>query len=457
MTSFTSLSFLFRFLPIIIAAYYLVPTKYRNSVLLLGSIVFYAVGEPVYVLLLIGLTVFNYLFAVISFRDPANGSVIEKTKNINSSMLIAVISDIFILVLFKALSVFSQNIMLPLGLSFYIFKMISFQMDICRRRLSAPPSFINVSTYFCCFTQVEQGPIMRYEDGDFESSRKFDWENLEEGLRLFICGFGMKVILADRIGILWNDLGMYGYESISTPLAWLGAFAYSFELYFDFWGYSLMASGLMVALGFNHIINFDNPYASTTISEFYRRWHVTLGAFFRDYVYFPMGGSRCDKKRMCFNLMVVWLLTGIWHGNGVNYLIWGIILGLFIVAEKLWIGQKLNNIKALGHIYVIFVIPLTWVVFAITSVKDIGIFFSRLFPFFNNAVDITNNLNILEYIKDYGLLFIFAIILCIPQVIDFLKKHSKHIVTNVLLIIVFWIAIYYSASSAGNPFMYLNF
>ena len=146
----------------------------------------------------------------------------------------------------------------------------------------------------------------------------------------------MKTLLADRIGILWNDLGMYGYQSISTPLAWLGAFAYSFELYFDFWGYSLMSSGILVALGFEFVRNFDHPYAAESISDFYRRWHVTLGAFFRDYIYFPLGGSRCAKSRIAMNLAVVWLLTGFWHGNGINFIIWGAVLGLFIIAEKLW-------------------------------------------------------------------------------------------------------------------------
>lgn len=454
MISFTDLTFLFRFLPIFLLAYYLVPAKYKNIVMLVGSMAFYALGEPVFIFLLLGLTVVNYFLAIYSSRKSHNESKNKKNKVLFIGIIVL---DIAVLAAFKCLAIFADNSLWPLGLSFYLFKMISFQLDLRKGKFKDMPSFLNLCTYFVMFPQVTQGPIMRYEEGDFEEEKKLSWEKAEEGLKYFILGFAMKTILADRIGILWNDLGMYGYESISTPLAWLGAFAYSFELYFDFWGYSLMSSGILVALGYDFIENFNQPYASKSISSFYRNWHVTLGAFFRDYVYFPMGGSRCDKKRMCINLGVVWLLTGLWHGNGINFLMWGVILGLLIILEKLFYGKKLESIPVAGNVYVCILIPLTWVVFAINNVSDMGVFFSRLFPFFGKASGVVNANDIFDYLRDYWALFVAAIILCVPKCAQIYKKYSKHCITSILLVILFWISIYFSASQAGNPFMYLNF
>lgn len=454
MISFTDLTFLFRFLPIFLVLYYLVPAKYKNIVMLAGSIVFYALGEPVFIFLLLGLTVLNYFLALFSSRKSHNESKNKKNK----ILFIGVVAfDIAVLVLFKCLAVFVDNTLWPIGLSFYIFKMISLQLDIKNRKFEDMPTFLNVCVYFLMFPQITQGPIMRYGDGDFEEDKKLSWEKAEEGIKYFILGFAMKTIIADRIGILWNDLGMYGYESISTPLAWLGAFAYSFELYFDFWGYSLMSSGILLALGYDFIENFDNPYAAKSISSFYRKWHVTLGAFFRDYVYFPMGGSRCSKKRMCLNLGLVWLLTGLWHGNGLNFIIWGVILGILIILEKLFYGKKIETIPVVGNLYVCLLIPLTWVVFAIGNMKDLGIYFGRLFPFFGTTSAVINANDIVEYLRDYWFLFVISIVLCMPKCTQIYKKYSKHFITTILLVILFWISIYFSARNVGNPFMYLNF
>jgi len=457
MISFTSLTFLFRFLPIFLIAYFAFPAKFRNVVLLLGSLCFYAVGEPVLVSVLIGLIVFNYILADLGFRFEINIKNRVKKKKRKAWCSFAVITDVMVLVVFKVLATFIDNTLLPLGLSFYIFKMISYQVDIYKGVIPLRPTFVQTATYFSLFPQVTQGPIMRYEDGEFFNEKHFSLENLEEGLRYFVIGFGMKIILADRIGILFNDLGMYGYQSITTPLAWLGAFAYSFQLFFDFWGYSLMASGIMVALGFEFIQNFNHPYASKTISEFYRRWHVTLGNFFRDYVYFPLGGSRCNKLKMVFNLAIVWILTGIWHGNGFNFLIWGSVLGIFIILEKLFYGKKLSELPVLGNIYVIIIIPLTWIIFAIGDIGRLGIYFSRLFPFFSSSDAVVNNNDFAEYLGNYWWMFLVAIVLCIPQTAKLYERFKKTWVMTLLLFAVFWISIYFSASSEGNPFMYLNF
>lgn len=456
MVNFTSLEFLFRFLPVFLLAYYLVPSKFRNAVLLLGSLVFYAFGSPMYIFVLAGLTVMNYLFASFSFKSRVGESKKHIRKRKNRNMIIAVAIDLTFLVTFKIIATFINSSVWPLGLSFYIFKMISFQVDVLRGDIELKPKFVDVATYFTMFPQVTQGPIMRYEDGELFNEKKLSFEKAEEGLKYFIIGFAMKVILADRIGILWNDLGMYGYRSISTPLAWLGAIAYSFELYFDFWGYSLMAAGIMVALGFEFIENFNHPYASLTISEFYRRWHMTLGSFFRDYVYFPLGGSRCNKKRMCVNLALVWVLTGLWHGNGLNFLIWGAVLGILIILEKLFYGKFLNEKKIFGHIYVIVLIPLSWVIFAIGNLRDLGAYFGRLFPFVPTTA-VVDTKDFVSYLGDYWWMFLLGILLCIPKISELYERFKDTWVVRILLVILFWISIYFSASSAGNPFMYLNF
>jgi len=362
-----------------------------------------------------------------------------------------------VLALFKGLSTFVDSSLLPLGISFYIFKMISFQVDMYRGDIWEKPDLKSTALYFTMFPQVVSGPIMRYDDGEFGARRECGPEKFEDGLKYFVIGLGMKVLLADRIGILWNDLQMIGFQSISTPLAWFGAAGYSLQLYFDFWGYSLMASGILVMLGYEFIQNFDHPYASRSISEFYRRWHMTLGSFFRDYVYIPMGGSRCKKSRMLLNLALVWILTGIWHGNGPNFLIWGAVLGIFIILEKVFYGKALSKIPVVGNLYVLALIPLTWVVFAITDLRQLGIYFGRLFPFIGGEGIAVNSQDIVRYSQTYGGLFVAGIVLCIPGVFHFYEKHKKNPVFVLLLAAVFWYCVYFMSSSAGNPFMYFKF
>lgn len=458
MVSFSSMEFLFRFLPIFLVIYFIVPAKYREIVLLMGSLIFYAVGEPIFILVLIAATVINYYLGMQVWK-LSEGFTIQnwqaKKRRRIASWAIGI--DVAVLAVFKGLAVFVDSALLPLGISFYIFKMVSFQADLLRGEVWTRPKFRQVALYFTLFPQVTSGPIMRYNEGEFAAEKRGNPGQFEDGLKYFIIGLGMKVLLADRLAILWNDLQMIGFQSISTPLAWLGAAGYSMQLYFDFWGYSLMASGLLVMLGYRFIENFNHPYASKSIGEFYRRWHVTLGRWFRDYVYIPMGGSRCSKKRIVLNLAVVWLLTGIWHGNGINYIIWGAALGLLIILEKLLYGKYLQKLPVIGNIYVLVLIPITWIVFAITDLKNLGIYLGRLFPFIGGSGVAVNQQDIIRYAGNYGIYFIAGIILCIPAVFRFYEKHKKNPVIQLLLVAVFWLSVYFLSSSAGNPFMYLNF
>ncbi|MCI9663206.1 MAG: MBOAT family protein [Lachnospiraceae bacterium] len=458
MVNFAGLEFIFRFLPVFLVIYYVVPSRGRDYVLLLGSFLFYAMGEPVFLLLLLTLTLVNH-FVGRKIKEQQGGYKmfpLQKAKR-KRLLIFVLILDVGVLALFKGLSTFVDSSLLPLGISFYIFKMISFQVDMYRGDIWEKPDLKSTALYFTMFPQVVSGPIMRYDDGEFGARRECGPEKFEDGLKYFVIGLGMKVLLADRIGILWNDLQMIGFQSISTPLAWFGAAGYSLQLYFDFWGYSMMASGILVMLGYEFIQNFDHPYASRSISEFYRRWHMTLGSFFRDYVYIPMGGSRCKKGRMLLNLALVWILTGIWHGNGPNFLIWGAVLGIFIILEKVFYGKALSKIPVVGNLYVLALIPLTWVVFAITDLRQLGIYFGRLFPFIGGEGIAVNSQDIVRYSQTYGGLFVAGIVLCIPGVFHFYEKHKKNPVFVLLLAAVFWYCVYFMSSSAGNPFMYFKF
>ncbi len=459
MVSFSSLEFIFRFLPVFFVLYFVMPARYRKGVLLAGSLVFYAVGEPVFIFLLLGATAVNYCFSKAVEKAGEGFAPHEwQKKKQRNLMLGAVILDAALLIGFKFLAVFVDNALLPLGISFYVFKMISFQVDLVRGEVWGKPKFYHVALYFTLFPQVVSGPIMRYQDGEFDLEQTCSLEQFEDGLKYFAAGLGMKVLLADRLAILWNDLQMIGFQSISTPLAWLGAAGYSLQLYFDFWGYSLMASGLMVMLGFNFIENFHHPYGAKSISDFYRRWHITLGSWFRDYVYIPLGGSRCkNNARVAVNLGAVWLLTGFWHGNGVNFIIWGGVLGLLIILEKLVYGKYLSRVPVIGNLYVLLIIPLTWVVFAITDLNQLLIYFGRLFPFIGGPGIAVNQQDIMRYGKNYSIYFIAGIALCIPAVFRFFEKHKKNPAVAVALAVVFWVSVYYLSCSAGNPFMYLKF
>ncbi len=458
MIQFTDLTFLFRFLPIFLILYYIIPVKYRDILLLLGSLFFYAVGEPLFVVLLLVLIGVNYLAGKKSCQLGMSRPVKKWKKKIQKKyLLFAVVINLAVLIMGKGLGTFINNSLLPLGMSFYIFKMISYQADIYRGEIEGPVTFRTTALYFSLFPQILSGPIMRYEEGDFQLEKRFSPELFEEGLFYFISGLGMKVLLADRIAILWNDLQMIGFQSISTPLSWLGIFSYSLQIYFDFWGYSLMASGIMMFLGFEFIENFQHPYAARSISEFYRKWHITLGRFFRDYVYIPMGGSRCTKAKMIRNLAAVWLLTGIWHGNGLNFIIWGLLLGLFVILEKTVYAKVLYKVPVIGNVYVLLVIPFTWLVFAVTDLNQLGIYLGRLFPIMSSGGIAVNTQDIFRYLSAYGPLLSAGAVLCIPQVFEWLKEHRKNVFVILFLTAVFWVSVYWIISMEGNPFMYFKF
>ena len=268
------------------------------------------------------------------------------------------------------------NLLLPLGISFYTFQSISYLIDVYRRDVKAETSFADFGAYLTMFPKLTMGPIARYKDMKDELKRRASsFKNFDEGLRIFALGMGFKVLLANRIGSCFSDIQAVGFESISAPVAWMGIFAYSFQLYFDFYGYSMMAVGLGRMMGFTIPANFEHPYESVTMTEFWRRWHMTLGSWFRDYVYIPLGGNRRSAPRVYFNLLAVWLLTGFWHGAGWNFIIWGLFLFVVIAIEKSGLKKIMDKIRPLGHLYMLFLIPLSWMIFAITDMGQLLVYF----------------------------------------------------------------------------------
>ncbi len=450
--SFSDLNFLFRFIPIFLIVYYIAPAKLRMWVLFAGSFIFYSFGEPKLFVVLLVTSVANYLLA-------------KASKAHEKALFISIITlDVAVLAVFKMLSLWVDSSLLPVGISFFTFKMISYQADLYMGRLEKTLSLKDSLSYFYMFPQVLSGPIMRASDmhtNAIEGGTRLEritryLSNIEDGLKFFVAGLGMKVLLADHFAICWKDIYAIGYESISTPLAWFGAVIYSMNLYFDFWGYSLMAAGLGVALGFPFIQNFDHPYAARGVGEFYRRWHVTLGTWFRDYIYIPLGGSRVGKVKTIRNLFVVWLITGLWHGVTVNFIIWGLSLFLIIIFEKFVLNKNKLLSAVVGRFNVFVLIPLTWVVFAISDMTLLQTYFARLFPFFGVGIAINHN-DIFKYLGTYGILTAIGLVLLVPKVFDFMESKRKHPFAVIVLFILFWACVLSLSNAAGNPFLYFRF
>lgn len=448
---FSSFEFLFRFLPVFLMIYFIAPEKFRNLVLFAGSIVFYTYGEAAYVLLLLASVVVNYLIGVEMNSQWARGSDISRRV----LLFTALFYDFGMLFFFKYSGMTEK---LPLGISFYTFQIAAYVMDVYWRKVPEERSFINLGTYLTMFPQLIAGPIVNYAEVNKNlRKRTVTFAEFEQGIRILIIGLGAKVIVADRIGMLWNSVQTIGFNSISTKLAWLGAMAYSMELYFDFSGYSMMAIGLGKMLGFQIPVNFRFPYISKSITEFWRRWHITLGRWFRDYVYIPLGGNRRGKGRTLFNLFVVWSLTALWHGADYNFLIWGgMLLGLMFI-EKLFLYPYLEKSKVLSHLYLLLVVPVTWVAFAISDVHQLGIYLARMFPFVRIETGVINPQDFMNYLQNYAGLLLIGAIFSTPLPAKIYGRIKNSVVGTFAVAVIFFLSMYYLAISENNPFLYFNF
>ena len=465
---FSSIVFIFRFLPAAFITYYFTPHKYKNLVTVILSLIFYSWGEGKYFLLMIASILVDYMAGIMIYKYKNN-----KKKG----MIILCLSLMFnlgMLFIFKYLNFFIEsinrilnlsintvNIHLPLGISFYTFQTMSYSIDVFRGTVKPEKNIINFAVFVTLFPQLIAGPIVKYRTIQKEiKNRKIELNHIQNGLKMFILGLGKKVLIANNIGLLWNEAEKYGFENISTFFAWIAVTAFALQIYFDFSGYSLMARGLGMMLGFHMPVNFNYPYISKSITEFWRRWHITLGEWFKEYVYFPLGGNRKGSLRTVINLFVVWALTGLWHGAGLNFILWGLLFFILICVEKLWLGNVLNKHRIFSHLYTLFFILLGWSMFAIDDFYNMIIFIKKLFVY-------SRGTEYIYYLHNYASVLIIAVFFSIPAASKFYfyiketigKRYvvTMEILETIVLMSIFIISTAYLVDSTYNPFLYFRF
>lgn len=464
---FGSIPFLLYFLPAFFILYGIAPEKYRNVVLLIGSFVFYACGELQYFPILGCAIATNYAVG-LHLEPPEEGDGKEawggRKKDVREKensdlrrktlLVAAVVGNIGVLTICK---IFLGADGLPLGISFYTFQGLSYLIGVYRGEFPKEQSLLRYAAYIAMFPQIVSGPIVNYgEVRENLRERKFAAAGIQEGLKLFTMGLAAKVLLADRIGLLWRQVQTVGVESISCAYAWMGAIAFSMKLYFDFYGYSLMARGLGQMLGFALPANFKHPYMAHSVRDFYRRWHMTLGRWFFRYVYIPLGGSRAGEWRTICNLFLVWLLTSLWHGFSLNFFLWGGLLWLCIVLERQFVRAGIGRKwRALSRLWVWFWILVTWMCFAITDTGRLGIYLGRMFG-------LRAGINVQESdwvwaLRDFWHLFATAFLACTPAVEKLYRRGKDTFLGILLLASLFWVCVWRITLEGDNPFMYAGF
>ena len=456
---FSSILFLFRFLPAAFLVYYITPRRFKNGVLLILSLIFYSWGEARYFPIMIASILVDYFCSrgIESHRD--------NPKLCRVFLILSVVFNLGMLGFFKYTNFFVENLnalfglslrgislRLPLGISFYTFQTMSYTIDVYRGKVKAETNIIDFGAFVVLFPQLIAGPIVKYTDINRElKERRMDLVQIEDGIKYFILGLGSKVLIANSIGMLWTELEGMGFSGISTPLAWIGILAYALQIYFDFSGYSLMAIGLGRMLGFDFPKNFDFPYISKSITEFWRRWHMTLGSWFREYLYFPLGGSRRGPARTYFNLFVVWAATGFWHGANWNFILWGLYFFVLLVIEKHWFLTRLNSSKVVCHVYLAIALSISWVLFAITDLSLVGQYLSQMFAFQGGS-------DWIYYLRNYGITFLVAMVLATPCLKPLYQKWENNLWFSIPFFgLILVLSVAYLVDASYNPFLYFRF
>ena len=461
---FSSLLFIFKFLPAALILYYIAPKKAKNLVLFLVSLVFYSWGEVRYFPIMMTTIAVNYFCAlgIDKFKDKKGLRLVL--------YLAALIISFGFLFVFKYYDFFASNVgalgikipflglTLPLGISFYTFQTLSYTIDVYRGKVPAEKSFINTAAFVTLFPQLIAGPIVRYTDIAAElKSRVITPKMLEDGMEDFVIGLARKVLIANNVGALWTEIESLGFSSVSTGLAWLGAVAFTLQIFFDFSGYSQMAIGLGKMMGFKFPQNFDNPYSSRSVTEFWRRWHMTLSSWFREYVYIPLGGNRRGLPRQIFNMFVVWALTGLWHGASWNFVLWGLFYFVLLVIEKMGFLKVLERQRVLSHIYTLFVVCIGWVIFSITDFSSLGVFFSRLFTphLVSNG---TAAVGVIYYLRNYAVSIALGCFFSTDLASGlYARVRERRWLKIVLMCALFLVCVAYLVDSTYNPFLYFRF
>ncbi len=465
---FSSLIFLFFFLPILLALYFLLPDKYKNAVLIVFSLLFYSYGEPVYVLVMIFSTIVDYTVGrLIAWARSRN-------KNTKIYLLISIIVNLSMLGIFKYGDFAITNInsliggtiplmgfSLPIGISFYTFQTMSYSIDVYRGRVEAQKSFADLLLYTTLFPQLVAGPIVRYSTiAEQINNRTVTLNSFSDGFCKFICGLSKKILIANSLASVADYVFGQAVTDTAVVTAWLGIIAYTFQIYFDFSGYSDMAIGLGRMFGFDFEINFNYPYISSSISEFWRRWHMSLGSWFRDYLYFPLGGSRVGKVRLIFNLFVVWGLTGLWHGASWNFVLWGLLFFVCIAVEKLS-GINTKKYNPLGNIVTMLIVMLGWVFFRADTLTYAWDYIKNMF---GQAGTVLYDYDSIYYFWQKLDVYILAFISSLP-VLPFISKKLKNkvltrtynVITQVACVVLFAVCVIFLVNDSYNPFIYFRF
>ena len=440
---FNSVEFIFYFLPAFLAVYHLCRGKAQSAVLAVGSFLFYGFAvewNGLAIALLAGCMLLGYL----------GGLTVDRWRRLPVLLPMCLLYG-GALVFFK---LYVGGGLLPVGMSFYVFQLIAYLADIYRGKIPAEKNPVRFLAQMTMFPRLLSGPIADTRElarDNRRPHRKLFTFHL--GLQEFILGLGLKVILANRLGGLWEQGTIVGFETVSTPYMWLALLTFCMRLYFDFYGYSLMAVGLGHMLGYNLPMNFLEPYSSKSVSEFYRRWHATLGRWFRDYIYIPMGGSHGRTARTLLNLAVVWAVTGFWHGVGGGYMLWAGILLFFVILERLWLKKYLDKSKFASHLYLISVIILSWVPFAASGIGESLVVYRRLFGI--GGIGPTEDFA--YWVPIYARLVGLGLLFATPIPAKIWRQVQKKPLADVALFILFWVCLYFIATSAQDPFIYFDF
>lgn len=464
---FSSVTFIFYFLPLVLIIYYFSKDKMKNYILLFFSLIFYAWGGVAYLPILLISILINYIL----------GLKIDKYKESNKKqkiiLILAIIFNIVFLVIFKYTNFIFDNINLifnssinvplinlPIGISFYTFQAMSYVIDVYRGDGKVQKNIFNLALYISMFPQLVAGPIVRYETVDEQIKfRTYNLEKFNYGFERFIMGLFKKVIISNSVGELSMMIYSLGDSNMTVLTAWLGAIGYTLQIFFDFSGYSDMAIGLGKMFGFDFLENFNYPYISRSVGEFWRRWHISLGSWFRDYIYIPLGGNRVKGILVYRNLAIVWFITGLWHGASWNFIVWGLYFGVFIILERVFLNKFFNKIpKVFSHIYLLVVVIFGWILFSKPDIRQAIDYISIMLGF--GHYNLFNGYT-LFFIKQYFFEIIIAILMSVPLGKYFIKNKKVYRIINyikpIILILIFIITIIYLVNSTFNPFIYFNF
>ena len=471
---FSSIFFLFTFLPLSLLLYWMSPAKIKNFTLLAVSLFFYAWGEPVYVLLMIASILTNFVFGIF-----IESELIKEKRAVRRALFIsAVVFNILILGFFKYYGFLAENINalfnadiayselpLPIGISFYTFQVLSYVIDVYLGKVRLQRNPVSFALYVTMFPQLIAGPIVRYSDIESQlEQRNVSAAKFGEGAQRFIQGLGKKVLLANSMGALWDITQAMDMTGISVFSAWLGIIAYTFQIYFDFSGYSDMAIGLGKMFGFEFMENFDHPYVSRSVTEFWRRWHISLGTWFREYIYIPLGGNRCSRIRQIRNIMAVWMLTGLWHGASWNFVVWGIYYGCLLLIEKMFLKKLIDNAPAIiSHVYCMLAVIIGWVLFASRDIESAAAYLGVMSGASGNVL--VDNAFI-YYLKSNAVMLVISLLFSTgifreifepEEISDKIRTRVSHSAAVILHAFILFMSTAYLVTETYNPFLYFRF